>query len=231
MSRIRYKPRFKKALQGTKLFFSFTKELKNLKKQKWLPLLKDQKNTNLFVRNDVHVVQGRTFDMRKNYKQATLSKQRASACFSTFRGKAFRKIFDNNYQKRNPFPGASIDCAVDKIELRLDTVLVSANLAKTLYHARWLIVSGFVFLNKNCIHIPSFQLSLGDFVLVKVVREKKLLFNPQTFTLPPHYLEVNFGTLSTILVDNPSTRGSKKTRKMYSFFFDLEDIVNFNKVN
>jgi ribosomal protein S4 len=231
MSRIRYKPRFKKAIQGTKLFFSFTKELKNLKKQKWLPLLKDQKSTNSFVRNDVHVVQGRTFDMRKNYKQATLSKQRVSASFSTFRGKAFRKIFHNNYQKRNPFPGASIDCVVDKIELRLDTILVSANLAKTLYHARWLIVSGFVFCNKNCILVPSFQLRLGDFVFVKGALEKNFVFNLQTFTLPPDYLEVNFGTLSTILVDNPSIWGRKKTRKMYSFFFDLEDIVNFNKVN
>ena len=113
--------------------------------------------------------------------------------------------------------------------MRLDMVLLRSNLSKTLHQARWCIASGFVSVNKIGVRTLSYQLEVGDLVQISY-REKKV-FEESVFNLPSDYLEVNYNTLSVIVVDKPSSKNEKELSKLYSFFFGLEDIKNFNKTN
>jgi ribosomal protein S4 len=203
--------------------FCRQKNLKNLKKRKWKSFTKSFSNirsSEPLVRNDVHFVQNKTFDLRKNYKKALQSKQQTSAFLSTFNKNHVRKIFS---------PRLGVKTVCDSIEMRLDMVLLRSNLSKTLHQARWCIASGFVSVNKIGVRTLSYQLKVGD--LVQISYRGKKVFEEAVFSLPSDYLEVNYNTLSVIVVDKPSSKDEKELSKLYSFFFGLEDIKNFNKTN
>jgi ribosomal protein S4 len=223
MSNTKYKPRLKRGILGNKCFVLSSKNLKNLKKRKWKSFTKSFSNirsSEPLVRNDVHFVQNKTFDLRKNYKKALQSKQQTSAFLSTFNKNHVRKIFS---------PKLGVKAACDSIEMRLDMVLLRSNLSKTLHQARWCIASGFVSVNKIGVRTLSYQLKVGD--LVQISYRGKKVFEEAVFSLPSDYLEVNYNTLSVIVVDKPSSKNEKELSKLYSFFFGLEDIKNFNKTN
>ena len=223
MSNTRYKPRLKKGVLGNKRFVLSTKKLTNLQKRKWQILSKTSAASQYFeslIRNDVLFVQNKIFDLRKNYKKALVLKRQLSAFFSTFRKKKLIHIFS---------PKIGIKFVCDLIEMRLDMVLVRSKLVKTLSQARWCIASGFVFVNGSVIKVHSHPLGVGD--LINLNYKEKKFFNSVVFNLTPDYLEVNYHVLSAVVVNRPSRKSEKEMIKLYHFFFGLEEIAHFNKVN
>jgi len=223
MSNTRYKPRLKRGILGSKRFVLSTKNLKTLKKLKWKSVSKTfvgSRSLEPLIRNDVHPIQNRTFDLRKSYKKSVLCKQQTSAFLSTFSKKELRNLFSTK---------SGIKSACDSIEMRLDMVLLRSNLVKSLHQARWSIASGFVYLNNSPVRTLSRQLNIGD--LVQIKHKEKHFFNSVVFNLPSDYLEVNYNILSVVLVNYPSAKSEKEMTKLYNFFFGLEEIANFNKSN
>ena len=233
MSNARYKPRLKRGILNSKQFTLVGKDLKKLKKQKWNSFLRSSVDASFlepFIRNDVHLIQTRTVDLRKEYARALSYKRQVSAFFNTVKKSSLRTSFFKS--SKNLGNSSFLDFFIDSLELRLDTLLLRSNLAKTLHQARWLISSGFVSVNKKVTKINSSRIEVGDFIEIKKVNfQKSSFFSLRTFNLPPEYLEVNFETLSLILVDKPSRKAQKETLKLYPFFLGVQDIINFNKVN
>jgi len=101
MSNTLYKPRLKKGILGNKRFVLLTKNLKNLKKRKWRVVSKTFTNScssEPLVRNDVHLIQNKTFDLRRCYKKALLCKQQTSAFFSTLLKRICEGSFPQNLE-------------------------------------------------------------------------------------------------------------------------------------
>jgi ribosomal protein S4 len=223
MSSTKYKPRLKKGILGNKSFVLSAKNLKSLKKRKWRIVSKTFSNTRSFeplIRNDVHLIQNRTLDLRKSYKKALVCKQQTSAFLSTFSKKQMRHIFS---------PKQDIKSSCNIIEMRLDMVLLRSNLVKTLHQARWCIVCGFVLVNGTFVKTLSYELNVGD--LVQLNFKEQDLFKTTVFSLPSDYLEVNYNILSVVVVGRPSEKEEKSLSKLYNFFLGSEEIANFNKMN
>jgi len=233
MSNARYKPRLKKGFLNNKQFMLVGKDLKKLTKQKWNSFFKssvDAKFLEPFIRNDIHLIQSRTVDLRKEYARALSYKRQVGAFFNTIKKKSLREFFFKS--SKNFGNASSLEFLIDSIELRLDTLLLRSNLAKTLHQARWLISSGFVFVNKKVSRTNSYKLGVGDLIEIKNLSfQKSSFFTLRTFNLPPEYLEVNFETLSLVVVDIPSKKAKKEILKLYPFFLGVQEIINFNKVN
>jgi len=223
MSNNLYKPRLKKGILGNKRFVLLTKNLKNLKKRKWRVVSKTFTNrcsSEPLIRNDVHLIQNKTFDLRRSYKKALLCKQQTSAFFSTFSKKDLRGIFSSK---------SGIRSVSNLLEMRLDMVLFRSNLVKTLHQARWCISSGFVSVNGVPVKTTNYELHIGD--LVRIKHKDNYFFNSSVFNLPSDYLEVNYNILSVVIVNYPSLKNEKEITKLYHFFLGLGEIVNFNKTN
>jgi ribosomal protein S4 len=223
MSNTRYKPRLKKGVLGNKRFVLSTKKLTNLQKRKWQILSKTSATSQSFeslIRNDVLLVQNKTFDLRKNHKKSLVLKQQLFAFFGTFRKKRLANIFSSK---------VGVNRICDFIEMRLDMILVRSKLAKTLSQARWCISSGFVLVNATSVRVHSHSLHVGDLICLK--HKEKPFFNSMVFNLPPDFLEVNYQTLSVAVVNYPGRKNYKEMIKLYHFFFGLEEIVHFNKIN
>ena len=74
MSNTKYKPRLKRGILGNKCFVLSSKNLNNLKKRKWKSFTKSFSNVRSsepLVRNDVHLVQNKTFDLRKKLQESS----------------------------------------------------------------------------------------------------------------------------------------------------------------
>jgi ribosomal protein S4 len=223
MSNTLYKPRLKKGILGNKCFVLSTKNFKNLKKRKWRVVSKtfvNSSSSDSLIRNDVHLIQNKTFDLRRSYKKALLCKQQTSAFFSTFSKKDLRNIFSSKL---------GIKSACDLLEMRLDMVLFRSNLVKTLHQARWCITSGFISVNNTPVRTINYKLNVGD--LVRIKHKEKFFFNSRVFSPSSDYLEVNFDILSVVIVNYPSLKNKKEMTKLYHFFFGLEEIANFNRMN
>ena len=158
MANRRYKPRLKRSIFENKGFTLSTKNLKLLRKRKWVTLSKNFTNnlsSEPFIRNDVLLIQSNTFDLRKSFKRALILKQQTSAFFCTFRKKGLHNVFSS---------GVGLKSVCDLLELRLDMVLVRSKLVKTLNHARWCVSSGFVSVNNTAVRVQPHSLYVGDLI-------------------------------------------------------------------
>jgi ribosomal protein S4 len=180
MSSNRYKPRLKKGILKNKRFLVTGKNLRTLKKNKWKPFLKKFINTSLLetlIRNDVSLIPNRILRLEKSYSRSLYYKRQLSSFFSTFRGVVLHSF--SLESSRNFF--------LLFLEFRVDLLLLRAKLAKTLYHARWLVSSGFLFINRSLTCIPSFRLRQGDFLQVRKDNlVNNFFFNLLSFKLVRH---------------------------------------------
>lgn len=115
--------------------------------------------------------------MEKSYSRSLYYKKQVSSFFSTFRGAVLHSF--SLETPRNFF--------LRFLELRVDLILLRAKLVKTLYHARWLVSSGFLFINRTLIRMLSFRLRCGDFLQVRKDNlANTFFFNLLSFKLVRH---------------------------------------------
>jgi small subunit ribosomal protein S4 len=109
------------------------------------------------------------------------------------------------------------------METRLDVILVRANFCSTLYTARQLITHGKLMVNGNQVTFAAFMVSVGDIIaisqngsqFVSMSCKHNLQFQRISRVKPSH-LEINYKTLTIILVYEPS-----KIQFPYKIEFEL----------
>lgn len=112
----------------------------------------------------------------------------------------FRREFNRN--KRNIF------LTICNMECRVDNVLFRSMFAHSVFEARRMASSGMVLLNGNEIKRPGLQLTEGDVLQIKPSRAYESYLKShhpmiRLWSFIPNYLEVNFPTLSTVLLHKP----------------------------
>ena len=113
------------------------------------------------------------------------------------------------------------------IGYRLDFMLFRSNLVKTLFQARYFIIKGVVLVNSKQIISPSFFLKNGDFVNLVINPFYFFgLFTRETFNFSTCEIEVCFINFSFIVIKK--TNVNKKVNNILAFFFNFEELKNFN---
>jgi ribosomal protein S4 len=140
-------------------------------------------------------------------------------------------FFQNLFlEKVNKYQRLPINTISNFVEFRLDVLLLKTNFVKSLYHSRWLISSGFVFINNAVCRAISYRVSIGDNVRIKkFFFLRKYFFSISSFNLPSEFLEINYDLLSFVIITVPGFFTKQLIAKQYSFFFSLQNITNFMK--
>jgi ribosomal protein S4 len=232
MVNARYLPKLRYGILKNKRIILIKKNLKKLKnKKKWFRLVKFRnhpprwKFVEKLLRNDTHLCAerkklhtGRFFDLQKEYTHTFFS-IRQLATYLLLKAKILRTFFS---QVPKTDKKVSTKSFFDFIETRLDVLLLRINFVSSLYHARWLISSGFVYINNALFRVASYRVHIGDSVRVsKLFFLKKYFFNTSTFSFPAEYLEINYNLLRVVIIQIPQCLKENEIVKQYSFFFFL----------
>ncbi len=81
---------------------------------------------------------------------------------------------------------------IEILEMRLDSILVNANLVSSLLTARQIISHGHILVNKHKINIPSFICKEKDKIEVKNIQKSINLINNKLISKPMENLNLNF---------------------------------------
>jgi len=138
-----------------------------------------------------------------DYGKQLREKQRAKLVF----GVAERQ-FRNYFEKATKIKGDTAETLVRLLELRLDSAVFRAGLAKTRAAARQMVSHAHVDVNGRKVTIPSYQVKPGDVITVRdSKREKKLWksFAEQTNKIEaPSWLAVDLKNLSAKVTSVPA---------------------------
>lgn len=130
-------------------------------------------------------------------------------------GSLTEKQFQHYFSKKSD--------AFIRLEKRLDVIVYRMNLSKSIFHSRYMITHGYIYVNSARITIPSFTVCKNDIIQVKHTYFKHLISNlvatSSTRTrsrrpyanrkrsniaygsIVPAYLEMNYKILSGIYLD------------------------------
>jgi ribosomal protein S4 len=221
----RYCPRLRRGILKKKLLIFIGKDLVKLKKKKWFPFLKKYYCKSFFleplIRNDVILCFKKkkrvVIDLKREYARIFSVLRHLSTFFRTLKRNFLQRIFFKLKQTQNKL---LIKAFFDHVELRLDTLLVRAQFVISFYHARWLISSGFIFLNGLSLRTISYKLIIGNCLGIKhFFLLKRFFFNTSTFSLPPEYLEINYNLLCFLVLQIPDKLKKKNRCKAILLFF------------
>jgi len=103
--------------------------------------------------------------------------------------------------------GVSGHTLLQILETRLDNVAYRMGLASTIWSARQLVSHGHVLVNGKRVNIPSFEVKIGDEVVLKEKMRENLQIQEAVKNCPvgliPPYLEVNRDAYSAKLLSKP----------------------------
>lgn len=226
MSRIRYKPRFKKGVIKNQKIIPVIKKGAFFRRLKWRSYTFGVSKSFLFLRNDTLAIHTQVLDQRKQYTLGNTNRQIFFAYFSILKNKDLKTYLFKKRKTRNLFT----EFFFNLLEHRLDHMLVKAALAKTTFQARWLISRGFVWVNKKRVLSSSHILQKGDFVQLVLAKETplfkdRLFFNMAAISFSQNTIEVNYATFSFIVLNRPMSLNF--SAGLYPHFFNFEELVNY----
>ncbi|HBL39231.1 TPA: 30S ribosomal protein S4 [Candidatus Uhrbacteria bacterium] len=108
-------------------------------------------------------------------------KQKAKRLYGVME-RQFRRYFET----ASRYKGNTGEMLTRFLELRLDNVVYRLGFAKTRRMSRQMVNHGFFAVNGAKVDIPSFQVSPGDIVTIRVNKEKKPIFQPLEESLKKH---------------------------------------------
>lgn len=107
---------------------------------------------------------------------------------------------------------------IEMLETRLDSVVLRAGMARTIYAARQYVVHKHIFVNGKLVNIPSYKVKIGDVVTVKEKSRKISHFQEaweESTVMPkPPYLEINAEQHSVKLLNAPNREDVPVTCEM-----------------
>jgi hypothetical protein len=184
MGNVRYNPRLKVGVLKNKRVILSGKNITKINKKKWASLLKfnyfRSRILEPLVRNDIEICleknikKQRVFDLRKNFSNVFFLIRQLSSYYRTFKTKPLRQFFLEHFRSSQKL--MPIKTLFDFIELRIDVLLLRTNLVSSLFYARWLVSSGFVFINNSVCREISSSTFAGDCLEIKKLFFFKFFF-------------------------------------------------------
>ena len=229
MVRLLYKPRFKKGFFKNQKFLQVSKGPKFSKKLKWRFFSQPEEFSQKFSRNDLFLQPNNIFEQQKRHATGTFTNKKFLSFFCSIKKRALTNFI--NKCKRNSYRVTYCESLIFFMEFRLDFMLFRSNLVKSLFQARFLIFKGFVLVNSKKIYSSSFVLKEGDLVNLNLNPfHTHPFFNNEIFTFSTHFVEVCFTTFSFLLLRKQKS-GNFYINGLYPFYFNLEELMNFNTSN
>lgn len=139
---------------------------------------------------------------QSDYGKQLMEKQRLRLQYNVS-----EKQMGNYYKKATSITGNTADILIGLLETRLDSLVLRAGLARTIYAARQFVSHGHILVNGKKVDIPSYQVKPGDTFSVKEKSRNIPIFKESVReSAAPSYLEVNKSDFSATLVNMPATR-------------------------
>lgn len=135
------------------------------------------------------------------FKAQLMEKQKLKAQYNLT-----EKQMTNYFQKAVKQEGNTVNNLFNLLESRLDAVVLRSGLAKTIYAARQFVNHGHVKVNGQRVNIPSFQVNVGDEVVIKEKSRQLPAFMEakESKLAPPPYLLTDYKNLSVAYSHLPS---------------------------
>ena len=109
------------------------------------------------------------------------------------------------YKKATHMTGNTGDLLVQLMESRLDSLVLRAGFARTIYAARQYVTHGHVFINGRKMNVPSYQVKVNDVITIKEKSRNLDCFQESVRnTNSPAYLEVSKADLSAKYIYVPT---------------------------
>ncbi|HZB87692.1 MAG TPA: 30S ribosomal protein S4 [Terracidiphilus sp.] len=132
-------------------------------------------------------------------------KQKAKRIYFTLEGQ-----FRQYYEKANRAQGVTGDLLIQQLERRLDNVAYRLGFAISRRQARQIVRHGHIVVNGRKVNIPSFQVSVGDEIVLRDPAKKFVIVEQATQYAAsnpmPAWLEMNFETLSGRVLSLPKRK-------------------------
>lgn len=110
-----------------------------------------------------------------------------------------------NYKEATRLPGNTADLMIQLLESRLDSLVLRAGFASTIYAARQYVSHGHIFVNGKRVNIPSYKIKVNDVISVKEKSRNLDCFQDAIRnTSAPEYLEVSKADFSAKFAYIPS---------------------------
>ena len=120
-----------------------------------------------------------------NYGQQLLEKQRLRAYYGLM-----EKKFSHYVKEAAAESGVTGDNLIKKLEKRLDNLVYRTGFARSIRQARQMVVHGHILVNGKKIDIPSYQLDIGDQIILRDKYRNNDLFRDNF--LDRHLSEISY---------------------------------------
>ena len=151
------------------------------------------------------------------YKEQLLEKQKLRAQYNIH-----EKQLRNYYAKANSKAGSTPDNLIAMLESRLDSVVLRAGLATTIYQARQIVNHGHIVVDGKRVNIPSYSVKVGQQIAVRQKSRKMLMFETALAQTGrrPEYISFSEGAMSAELRYLPKV-------EEVQVFADLPKVVEY----
>lgn len=108
-----------------------------------------------------------------DFATAMLEKQKVRYTYGVME-RQFKKYVKESVAKKGV---NTVQALFERLEMRLDNAVYRLGLASTRLAARQMVAHGHILVNGKRTNVPSYTLSVGDKVSIRVASQKKALFN------------------------------------------------------
>lgn len=135
-----------------------------------------------------------------DFKRQLLEKQRLRAQYNIH-----ERQLRNYFKKAAAQMGNTVENLLQLLETRLDTVVLRAGLARTIYAARQYVSHGHIEVNGKRVNIPSYNVQIDDVITVREKSRKMPGFQHalETMPPPPNYIRRDEEAMSASLISLP----------------------------
>lgn len=164
-----------------------------------------------------HGVSKKSIIPKSEYGKQLLEKQRLR-----FQYNVSEKQMRNYYLKAARKKGITGELLVQSLELRLDSIVLRAGFARTIYASRQYVNHGHILVNGKRVDIPSYRVKVGDVISVKESSQKLApIVEAMASVLPPvSYVERDWINMSATVAYLPN-------RSEIPVICEIDKIVEF----
>ena len=235
----RNKPIFKKFVRLKKILIA-TKKFLNFKKRKWSMLINQQKKlskTNKrfsyykFYDQMGYKVNKFNSYFSQSFKNNSITKKGFNLYYGSLKRLYLKTIVRKLNKKANKIKNkvTTKSLLLEKLENRLDIILVRSKFVLNVYNARQIIAHGHVKINGKRVTNSSFILKPGDVVTFSKKIHKLLVFfllHSDVWPLPPKNLQISYKLFKLCLLDTGILNNSSE---MFNTYLNYTIFIKYYK--
>lgn len=229
----RYRPKYKSFFR-LRENVTGSKKIFKLRKKKWIRLFKRYHffKKRIKLRNYNHTISHLprySKRLRNNFREELYTKQRISGFYGILKEIYFKKIIRKSFSKSKILQKSVFrkreDLFISYLESRIDSLIFRSGFFLSFREIRQVLTTGNILVNNNKILTGNFILKEGDIItfspsLRKIIKTNFRDWNRYRHVkIYPSYLEINFKTLTIVLVE-PIT--ITKLKHLYPYCLNLK---------